>query len=71
MNSYKVLGLSSGTTKTGNAYTRVSIVEENNEKWEGVHAFEAFLKGSSEKLKPGAMVTGVVTYMKGSATLNI
>lgn len=71
MKSYKVLGLTTGTTKNGNAYTRVSVAEENNEKWEGVHAFEAFLKGSSEKLKPGVTVNGVVTYLNGSASLNI
>ena len=71
MKNYKILGVTNGVSKTGNAYTRVSIADEHDEKWTGVHAFEAFLKGEIKDLKPGSNVAGVVSYFNGSATLNV
>ena len=71
MKNYKILGVSKGTSKAGKPYTRVSIADESNEKWEGVHAFEAFLRGDSDKIKPGVTVPGIVSYNDGLCSLNV
>lgn len=72
MNKYKILGSMSAVSKAGKPYTKVSIAEDNNPNWAGVHAFEAFVRSESNvTLKAGDTVTGVVTYVNGGATLNV